>query len=395
MKLNDTKVRNLKPKDKTYRLSDGGGMYIEVMPNGSMYWRMNYRFLGKQKRLALGVYPRVSLKEARDKREDARKLLDNGKDPSEIKKLQKIELRTNYENSFENVAKDWHESRKHAWQPKHAETILSRLNANIFPVIGSRPIKAVTPQEVLAAIRPIEEQGKHEMAHRMLQTCSQVMRFAVASGLAERDITADLKGALKPVKSKNYAHLKEEELPEFLEKLERYEEDYNGSKLVKLAFKLLILTFVRSGEIRGAEWDEIYWDKKLWKIPAERMKMKDPHIVPLSDQSIAILKEVKQITGSNPVGLIFPSLKNPRNIISENTFLRAIELMGYKGRTTAHGFRSTASTILNENGFNRDHIERQLAHAERDQVRSAYNHAEYLTERTQMMQWWADYIENS
>ena len=209
MKLNELKCKSLKPQDKTYRLSDGGGLYIEVMPNGAKYWRMNYRFNKKQKRLAFGVYPEVSLKEAREQRDQARKLLRNDQDPSEVKKLQKLAKETNYENSFEVLAKEWHKNKIHTWQPKHADNILRRLSTYLFPKIGSIPIKDLTPPELLNAIRPIENEGKHEMAHRVLQTSSQIFRYAVASGRAEKDITQDLRGALKPVKSKNFAHLSE------------------------------------------------------------------------------------------------------------------------------------------------------------------------------------------
>lgn len=393
MKLNELKCKSLKPQDKTYRLSDGGGLYIEVMPNGAKYWRMNYRFNKKQKRLAFGVYPEVSLKEAREQRDQARKLLRNDQDPSEVKKLQKLAKETNYENSFEVLAKEWHKNKIHTWQPKHADNILRRLSTYLFPKIGSIPIKDLTPPELLNAIRPIENEGKHEMAHRVLQTSSQIFRYAVASGRAEKDITQDLRGALKPVKSKNFAHLSESELPDFLEKLDRYEQDYNGSLLTRLAFQLLVLTFVRSGEIRGAKWEEIDFEKSIWRIPSERMKMKDPHLVPLSKQSVGILKKIKQHIDGINTEFVFPSQQSPRKTMSENTFLRALDIMGYKGKATAHGFRSTASTILNENGFKPDIIERQLAHAERDQVRAAYNHAEYLEQRIEMMQWYADYLD--
>lgn len=393
MKLTATAIKNARPKEKIYRLFDGGGLYFEVTPSGGTYWRLKYRFMGKEKRMAFGVYPDVSLAEARDKRYQARKLLEQNIDPNEKKKIAKLERITEYANNFEALAREWHASRNHSWQPKHTETILTRLDKYMFSTIGARPIKSITAPELLAAIRPIEQGGKHEMAHRMLQTCGQIFRYGVATGRAERDITADLRGALRPVKSKNYAHLMEKQLPIFVKELDKYDTDYNGNVLTKLAFKLLILTFVRSGEIRGARWDEINWDKKEWRIDAERMKMKTPHIVPLASQSIAILKQLHDITGHSFSGFIFPSQNNPRSIMSENTFLRAIEVMGYKGVTTAHGFRSTASTILNENGFPPDHIERQLAHCERDQVRAAYNHAEYLKERHEMMQWWGDYLE--
>ena len=392
-KLNDKQCRSAKAETKAQKLADGGGMYLHVMPNGNKYWRLKYRFLGKEKLLALGVYPRVSLAEARDKRLAARKMLDQGQDPGEQKKLSKLEQHASYANNFANVAREWHKQKIHTWQPGHAKLIMKRLEDNIFPDIGRRPIDAIKPAELLEAIRKVEKRGAYDLAHRMLQTSGQIFRYAVATGRAERDITPDLQGALKPAKSKTLAHLSEQELPAFLKKLERYDSEYQGYTLTKLAFKLLILTFVRSGEIRGAKWDEISWEKAEWRIPAERMKMKEQHIVPLSKQSLSILKEIKAITSNSPAGYIFPSQQSPRKMMSENTFLRVIENLGYKKKTTGHGFRSTASTILNENGFRPDVIERQLAHGERDQIRAAYNHAEYLAERREMMQWWGDYLE--
>lgn len=394
MKLTIVAVKNAKTKEKLYRLFDGGGLYLEVNPQGGKYWRFKYRFNNKERRMGFGVFPTIGLAEAREKRMEAKKKLDKGLDPAEVRKLAKLERQVDYENNFQNIAREWHEQRRHTWKPIHAERIIKRLEADVFPTIGNRPIKVVRPPELLVAIRKIEERGNNDLAHRVMQTCSQVFRYAVATGRAEHDVTADLKGALKPVKSKNLSHLSEGELPGFLSKLERYEEDYRGNRLTKLAFKLLILTFVRSGEIRGAMWNEIDFDKAQWRIPAERMKAKDIHIVPLSKQSITILKEIQEISGQHYSNYVFPSQQNPRRTMSENTFLRAIEIMGYRGETTGHGFRSTASTILNENGHRPDVIERQLAHAERDQVRAAYNHAEYLPERTGMMQWWGDYIEN-
>ncbi len=393
MKLTNIQCKNAhyNPDGSGNKLSDGGGLVLHLQESGK-YWRLGYRFLGKQKTLALGVYPRVSLAEAREKRDQAKKLLEAGKDPNSEKKVAKIELYISHANNFEAVAREWHSQKLHTWKPEHADNIIKRLEANIFNKIGARPIKEVTPPELLDALRQLENEGKRDLAHRQLQHCGQIFRYAIATGRADRDITTLLKGALQPVKSRGLAYLPETKLPAFLRKLDKYDTEYKGSLLTKLAFQLLILTFVRSGEIRGAKWEEIDWDKAQWKIPAERMKMKDPHIVPLAKQSIALLKQIRLISGHNVCGYIFPSQTNPRSIMSENTFLRAIQVMGYKGQTTGHGFRSTASTILNENGFMPDVIERQLAHCERNQIRAAYNHAEYLNERIKMMQWWADYI---
>ncbi|MCH2547807.1 MAG: tyrosine-type recombinase/integrase [Alphaproteobacteria bacterium] len=395
MKLTNIKCQTAKfsPDGKGNKLADGAGLYLHLQEQGK-YWRMNYRFLGKQKTLSFGTYPLISLAEAREKRDAAKKQLDRDQDPMEVKKLRKLELHTNYENNFEAIAREWHQHKFHTWKPDHAERILKRLEADVFPKIGKRPISGLTPPELLEAVRQIEARGHCDLAHRALQTCGQVFRYAVATGRAQRDITPDLRGALKPTRSKNLAFLKESELPAFLHKLERYEEDYGGKLLTKLAFKLLILTFPRSSEIRKATWDEINFEKAEWRIPAERMKMKDQHIVPLAPHAVALLKEIYQLSGNSFGNFLFPSQHGTRKPMSENTFLRVIEVLGYKGKTVGHGFRSTASTVLNENGFRGDVIERQLAHCERNQIRAAYNHAEYLAERRQMMNWWADYVEN-
>lgn len=393
MKLNNLQCKNTKAADKPVKLADGGGMFLHVMPNGNKYWRLKYRYLGKEKLLALGVYPRVTLQEAREKRDQARKLLDAGHDPSEKKKLDRHEKKVSYENNFENVAREWHQQKIHTWQSKHASTILHRLEVNIFSKIGKRPIKNIKATELLEVIRLMEAKGNRDLAHRMLQHCGQIFRYAIATGRAEYDITASLKGALEPVVSKRLASLKERDLPEFLSKLNKYDVEYGGSTLTKLAFKVMILSFLRSKEVRGAKWEEIDWKKAEWRVPGARMKMKEDHLVPLCTQALAILKEIHSITGDSYSGYLFPGQQNPRKTMSENTFLRAIKVMGYKGETTGHGFRSTASTILNENGFRPDAIERQLDHRERNQIRAAYNHAEYLTERKEMMKWWGDYLE--
>lgn len=374
-------------------LSDGGGLFLQIDKGDKKYWRLSYRFQGKQKRASFGVFPKVSLAEAREKREEAKRMISDGKNPNEEKKIAKLTKQVEYENNFENIAREWHEHQRHAWQPRHAERIMIRLENNIFPLIGGRPIKAITPPEILAVIRKVEERGAHDMAYRIKQFCSQIFRYAVATGRAERDITADLRGALIRKKTKNLARLSEAELPEFLQKLEVYDAEYGGNVLTKLGFKLLFLTFVRSAELREATWSEIDFDKKEWRIPAERMKMKEEHIVPLAKQSIELLKQIRELTATEYGDFIFPSRQSPRKTMSENTFLKVIDNLGYKGQTTAHGCRGTASTILNENGWRADVIERQLAHGERDQIRAAYNHAQYLPERVTMMQWWADYLD--
>ena len=386
MPLTDIAIRTAKLKDKPYKLSDSGGLYLLVNPTGSKLWRLKYRFAGKEKLLSIGAYPIIALADAREISLEAKKQLINNIDPSQSKKKEKLKCLVNSQNSFESIANEWHHNNKAKWNSKHASNILKRLKANIFPVIGYKSITEITAPELLIALRNIEARGAIDIAHRALQTCGQIFRYAIATGKAERDISADLRGALKTRKKENYSHLKANELPEFLEKLEQYD----GDLQTKLAFKLLMLTFTRTGEIRGARWEEIDFERKEWRIPANRMKMGELHIVPLSTQAIDVLKELDPINGQREH--LFPNRNKPMTFISENTLLYAIYRMGYHSRTTVHGFRATASTILNEHGFKPDVIERQLAHSERNKVRASYNHAQYLAERKEMMQWWGDYL---
>lgn len=387
MPLTDLKCKNLKSALKAYKMADGGGLYLEVMPNGSKYWRLKYRFSGKEKRLALGVYPLISLSDARDKRDQAKKLLASQIDPSCAKRENKLKQKLESQNSFELIAREWHETKLLGWTERHASYVLKRLEADVFPALGARTINDITAPELLAVLRTIEARGALDIAHRALQTCAQIFRYAVATGKATRDISSDLRGTLKTRRKEHYARLEAKELPEFLKLLDKYD----GELQTKLALRLLILTFVRTGELRGARWSEMDLDQRQWRIPAHRMKMRDQHIVPLSDQAINILRELKAVSNGND--LIFSNRNKPLACISENTMLYAIYRIGYHSRTTVHGFRATASTILNEHGFKADVIERQLAHAERNNVRASYNHAEYLPERKAMMQWWANYLE--
>ena len=387
MPLTNTACKNAKPAVKPRKLADGGGLYLEVSPSGSKYWRWKYRFNGKEKRLAFGVYPEISLDDARERRTQARKMLLEGKDPGAVKKQEKLVSKIAHENTFENIAREWHETKKGAWTGRHPETVMKKLEGDLFPKLGTCPITEITAPELLATIRVIESRGALDMARRALQISGQVFRYAIVTGRAVRDPSGDLKGALKTAPTKHHAFLKENELSEYMSKLE----SYDGHHLTKLAMKLMLLTFLRTKELRGARWDEIDFDKKEWRVPAARMKMKDLHIVPLTKQAIALLYEVQAHSGNREH--LFPNQHEPRKIMSENTLLFALYRMGYHSRATVHGFRSTASTILNENGFRKDVIERQLAHSERDNVRAAYNHAEYLPERRKMMQWWADYID--
>lgn len=373
MSLTDIKCKSAQPKEKIYKLSDEKGLYLQVNPNGSKYWRLKYRFDGKEKKLSFGVYPELSLKD--------------GIDPSEEKKLVKLTRMVDADNSFENVAREWHEKQKSRYTPKHHKTVLVRLEKDVFPLLGSRPIGHIKAPELLVTIQRIEKRGAVDLSHRMLQTAGQIFRYAIATGRAERDISVDLRGSLTTRKKVNHANLQENDLPEFLAKLE----NYHGELQTKLAMQMLILTFVRTGELRGMKWKELNFDTAEWHIPAERMKMKEKHIVPLSTQAIELLKQIRTI--HNNQEFVFPSRINPHKSTSENTLIYALYRMGYHSKATAHGFRATASTILNEKNFRADVIEKQLAHGERNKVRASYNHAQYLPERKEMMQWWADYLD--
>jgi len=387
MSLTDIIAKNAKPQKTQFKLFDEKGLFLLVTPNGSKYWRMKYRFDGKEKLLSFGTYPETSLKEARNKRDAARKQIQEGCDPSQEKKLAKLTRLINAENSFENVAREWHEKQNQRLTAKHSKTVLKRLETDMFPLLGSRPINQITAPELLVTIQKIEKRGAIDLAHRAMQTVGQILRYAIATGRAQRDISADLRGALTVRKKVNHANLKEDELPEFLQKLSNYE----GDLRTKITLELLVLTFVRTGELRGAKWQEINFKSAEWHIPAERMKMREKHIVPLSKQVVELLHQIRTLH-NNP-DFVFPSHTNPNNSISENTLLYAMYRMGYHSRATPHGFRATASTILNERNFRSEVIEKQLAHGERNKVRASYNHAQYLPERKEMMQWWADYLD--
>lgn len=396
MPLTDPAVRNAKPgikptgepTENPYKIADAGGMYLEVYPNGSKYWRMKYRYAGKEKRLALGVYPEVTLKEARNRRDDARKLLAEGTDPSQAKQAEKRARKLSAANTFEGVAREWYSKQAHIWVKTHAADVLRRLEANAFPAIGHRPINEIEPPELLMMARKIETRGAHDLAHRVLQVCGQVFRYGVATGRCSRDPVPDLRGALTPHVKQHQAAVKPEELPDLIRAINTY--DQTGDRQTMLALKLLALTFVRTNELIGAEWIEFNLDNALWVIPAARMKMKNEHVVPLSEQAVAILHELQPMAGGSR--FVFPGRHRDKPI-SNNTMLFALYRLGYKGKMTGHGFRAVASTSLNEMGFRPDVIERQLAHCERNEVRGAYNRAEYLQERRGMMQHWGDYLD--
>jgi integrase len=388
--LTDTKVRSVKSREKSYKIADGRGLFLVIKPNGSKYWRFRYHFGDKEKLLAIGIYPDVSLADARRKRDEARKLLADDIDPGIAKQLKKRAKKLAAENSFESIAREWNIKFASKWTPEHGAKILLRLEKDIFPWLGHRPIIEITAPELLAVLRRIENRGAIETAHRTLQNCSQIFRYAIATGRAERDVSADLRGAIPPVKKRHLASITD---PKAIGDLLRALNDYNGHFATKCALQLAPLVFVRPGELRKAEWSEFNFETAEWRIPPEKMKMRITHIVPLSAQALAILREIQALTGNGKY--VFPSLRTLSRPMSNNAVLGALRRLGYaKDEMTGHGFRSMASTLLNEQGWNRDAIERQLAHAERNNIRAAYNYAEYLPERRKMMQHWADYLEN-
>jgi len=388
MPLTDTAIRNAKPDDKTRKLFDGGGLYLEVSPSGGKWWRLKYRYGGKEKRLSLGVYPDVSLKDARERRDEARKLLANDIDPSEHRRAQKAAKEERAANSFEVVAREWHAKHLPSWTGKHAETILRRLELNVFPWLGGKPIADITAPQLLQVVRRIEERGALETAHRVLGCCGQVFRYAVATGRAERDPSGDLRGALPPVKSQHFAAVTE---PDKIAAVLRAIEGYEGTLPVRCALRLAPLVFVRPGELRKAEWADIDLDAAEWRYIVT--KTKTPHIVPLSRQAVAILRELQPLTGRGRY--VFPSARSASRPMSDNAVLAALRRMGIgKDEMSGHGFRAMARTILDEVlGFRPDYIEHQLAHAVRDPNGRAYNRTAHLPERRKMMQAWADYLD--
>ena len=393
MKLTDTKLKSLKPTGKIQKFSDGGGLYIHVSPVGGKLWRFFYRFNGKQKTLALGKYPEVSLAEARKKREEARVLVAQGVDPSAYKR--KIKAATaadaaDMAHTFEAVARDWFSKKCTAWTEGHQKKILSRLENQLFPYIGGRPITGLDAADYMAALRRAEERGAIETAHRLAQLCGQVTRFARIGGIVKHDAAAGLVEALAHVQTTHYAAITS---PLELGYLLRAIDAYQGEPAICHALRILPYVFVRSGELRGMQWEEVDLDAGEWIIPAGRMKMRRPHVVPLARQVVKLLRSMQDHSGA--YALVFPSATSSTRCVSDMGLLNALRRMGYgKEQMTVHGFRTTASTLLNEQGYNRDWIEAQLAHAEKNAIRDAYNRAEYLSERRKMMQEWADYLDS-
>ncbi len=388
--LSDIQVKNAKPRDKDYKLSDGHGLYLLVTPTGGKLWRLQYRYAGKQKLLSFGAYPSISLADARQRREDARKLLANSVDPGEVRKAQKAATVAETENSFEVVAREWHNKFSGSWSSSHAETTLRRIELDAFPVLGAKPIEEIKAMELLTMLRRIESRGALETAHRVRTICGQVFRYAVATGRVERDPTADLKGALPPYKKGHLAAITD---PKEVIPLLRAIDGYQGSFVVKCALQLAPLVFVRPGELRQAEWSEFDFDTAEWNIPAERMKMKVAHLVPLSTQAVEILRELQTLTGNSRY--LFPCHRSFARPMSNNAINAALRRMGFeKDEMTGHGFRAMARTILDEVLQVRpDFIEHQLAHAVRDPNGRAYNRTAHLSERKKMMQQWADYLD--
>ena len=387
--LSDIAVRAAKAAAKPYRLADEKGLYLEVAPTGGKWWRLKYRFAGKEKRLSLGVYPTVTLKDAREKRDAARKLLASHIDPSVERRIQKASRIERAANSFETVAREWFAKRSPNMADSHRSRVLRALERDVFPWLATRPVAEVTAPELLLILRRIEGRGAAETAQRLRQICGQVFRYAIATGRAECDPAADLKGAIIVPRGGRFPAITE---PKALGALLHTLWGYQGTFVVRSALRLAPYTFVRPGELRKAEWRELDLDGALWKIPGPRMKGRVEHLVPLSRQAVEVLRELQPLTGCGR--LVFPSVRSAERPMSDNTVLAALRRLGVdKSEMVGHGFRAAASTLLNEQGWNRDAIERQLAHNERDPVRAAYHRADYLAERRRMMQAWADYLD--
>lgn len=387
MALTARQVETARPREKEYKLADERGLFLLVKPNGGRYWRMKYRVAGKEKKLSIGVYPDISLAEARLKRDDARKILAEGGDPSEKKQLEKLTKKLTVENTFKALALEWHHHKLASWSESYAESVLEALEKDIFPHVGKRPVAEILPLEMLEVLRMIEKRGALEKMRKVRQYCNQIFRYAIATGRATINPAAELTGTLTPPKTEHFPHLTVHELPEFLDKLAAY----HGSPITRIATSLLLLTGVRTIELRAAEWSEFDFDNALWSIPEARMKMRRKHLVPLSDQVVAILRELQTLTGQ--YRLVFPGRCDINKPMSEASVNMVLKRIGYDKRATGHGFRHTLSTVLHEQGFNSAWIEMQLAHIDKNSIRGTYNHALYLDDRRVMMQWYADFID--
>lgn len=389
MALKDIAVRNAKPADRPYKMADGGGLYLLVNPNGSKWWRLKYRYAGKEKLLALGVYPEVSLSDARGERDKARHLLRvEHIDPGAVRKTKKREAKSRTENSFAALAEAWFENKKPGWAEASATKARQYLDSDLIPALGTRPIAEIRRPELVDVLRKLEKRGAYDAARKCRGWLSNIFRYALVAGVIENNPATDLDViAAQAPQRKHHPHLSLAELPGLLKAMDAF----GGSPEVLSALRMLMLTAVRPGEVRGATWEEFDLDAAIWSIPAERMKMRRPHVVPLPSQAVEIVRAMKMLTGKR--ALVFPSPQKPRVAMSENTMNKALAVMGYKGRQTGHGFRHLISTALNERGYNSDWIERQLAHGDENEIRAVYNKAEYLDQRRQMMQDWADYLD--
>ena len=388
--LSDTKIRTAKAATAQYRLADERGLHLLVRPNGSKLWQLRYRFQGKEKTASLGQYPDVGLADARERRDAARKVLAKGADPVQARRDIAAATLAASKITFESVAREWWVHWSATRSDSHVQYVIRRLEQNVFPAIGTRPISAIEPPELVGMVKTVAERGALDIAKRCLQMCGQVFRYAIAHGKATRNPAVHVKPSdILPSRDKeNYARIDARELPTLLRKIEAYQ----GKPTTRLAMQLMALTFVRTGELIGAHWGEFDLDAARWDIPAGRMKMRTPHVVPLSAQAVDVLRTLQTITGGRE--LLFPGERDHSKPMSNNTILAALERMGYKGRMTGHGFRGVASTVLHEHGFDHAHIELQLAHTERNAVSAAYNHALYLPQRADMMRWWGNYLDS-
>jgi integrase len=391
MALADTGIKKAKPQQRPYSMSDGGGLYLWITPAGGKLWRWSYRYEGREKLMSLGKYPDVSLAQARERHSEARKLLAEGVDPMAQRKAAKTAEKAAVENSFQSITAQWLEHWQDGKSPRHVDYVKRRMNADILPCLGARPIAEIEAPELVAMTMAIEQRGARDIAKRALETVGQVFRYSIAHGYSKRNPASEIRprDILKSTRKTNYARIDAKELSLLLRNIEVYQ----GTHVTRLAMKLLALTFVRTSELIGATWDEFDLGNARWDIPAERMKMRTPHIVPLAQQALDVLEALRILTGHSD--WLFPGDRDDAKHISNNTILKGLERMGYKSRMTGHGFRGLASTILHEQGYLHEHIELQLAHAPRNAVSAAYNHALYLKPRAKMMQDWADFLERT
>lgn len=387
MKLTDIQIKRIKPSAKPHKISDGGGLFLWVTPSGGKIWRWTYRHEGKAKLMSFGSYPDVPLSLARERHAEARKLLASGIDPMAQRKAEMAQA----ENSFQSVSLRWLEHWRHGKSPRHVDYVKRRMETDILPSLGARPITEIEAPELVAMTKAIEKRGARDVAKRALETTGQVFRYAIAHGYAKRNPASEIRPSdiLKSTRKVNYARIDARDLPGLLRSMEVYP----GTHVTRMALKLMAFTFVRTSELIGARWEEFDIEAARWNIPAERMKMRTPHIVPLAKQAVEVLEILRTLTGTNE--WLFPGDRNTKKPMSNNTILKSLERMGYKGRMTGHGFRGLASTVLHEQGYAHEHIELQLAHAPRNAVSAAYDHALYLEPRTRMMQDWADFLEQT